>query len=80
MEEDQIVWCGEPIKGHPNRRRLSREQTAKLTVAANLNGTSRSIDVWVLWANLTVLTSGMGPRTPLCSLQVGAMEPTSSGR
>jgi hypothetical protein len=63
-EWKEIKWSGvgEPIKGHPNQRRLSREQSAKLTVTANLNETSRSIDVWVLWARLTVLTSGMRPQ------------------
>jgi hypothetical protein len=62
-EWKKIKWsgAGEPVPGQPNQRRLSRAESKKLTVTATLNESSRSIDIWVLWAHLSVLTSGMRP-------------------
>jgi hypothetical protein len=63
-EWKKIKWsgAGAPVPNHPNRRRLPRDQSAKLTVTANLNNTSRSIDIWVVSADVSVLTSGTRPR------------------
>jgi len=62
-EWKKIKWsgAGEPVEGRPNRRRVSREESGQFSVTASLNETSRSIDVWVMWAQLTVLTSGTRP-------------------
>jgi len=62
-EWNRIQWSGpgEKINGAPNRRRLSRSSAGRLTVAASLDNSRDEIDVWVLWAEVEVRTSGLRP-------------------
>jgi hypothetical protein len=62
-EWKKIKWsgAGQPVPGQPNQRRLSRAESVKLTVTATLNESAQSIDIWVMWAQLSVLTGGMRP-------------------
>jgi hypothetical protein len=59
----QIQWSGdgEPVKGKPNERRLSLEKSAKRHVEVRVGETSDHLDLWILWAGITILTSGPRP-------------------
>lgn len=64
-EWKQIKWSGdmgEPVSGQPNRRRLTRAVSKKFHVEAALGGVSRYVDVWILWATIKILTTGVLPR------------------
>ena len=59
-----ITWSGDTgsaVPGHLNQRSLSRAASQKLHVEAALGGQSDSVDVWVLWATVTILTTGTTP-------------------
>jgi hypothetical protein len=61
---NQISWSGDAgtvVPGHPNQRNLSRAASKKYQIQASLGGVSDSLDVWVLWATVTILTSGHRP-------------------
>ena len=66
-----ITWSGDgaAVLGHLNQRSLSRATSKKLHVEAALGGQSDSVDVWVLWATVTNLTSST---TPANAVQYGA--------
>jgi hypothetical protein len=54
-----ITWSGgSPVSGHPLQRKLSKTTSAKTTITASSGSTSRSINVWIVWANVTVAHSG----------------------
>ncbi len=67
-----IKWSGD--SGSPgdnaNQRKLSRVASKKLHVEAELGGVKDFVDVWVLWAAVTINTSGA---TPPNSAQFGAI-------
>ncbi len=70
-EWTQINWSGDTgteVAGHRNRRKLSRATSKKHHVEAELGGESDHVDVWILWATATILTSGT---TPANSAQFG---------
>jgi len=69
---NKINWSGDPgtaVPGHANQRSLSRATSKKFHVEASLGGVSDSVDVWILWATVTILTSGT---TPPNAVQYGA--------
>jgi len=54
-----ILWSGgEAVAGNPLQRKVSKSTSAKTTVTATLGSTSQSINVWVVWADLTIKVSG----------------------
>jgi hypothetical protein len=63
-EWKQIKWSGysghlnDAIESSPNRRKLSLSVSKKYHVEASLGGVSGSLDVWVLWATVQILTKG----------------------
>ncbi len=60
----KIKWSGDSgteVPGKPNQRRLSRAVSKKLHVEAELGGVKDFVDVWVLWATVTILTTGTTP-------------------
>jgi hypothetical protein len=62
-EWKQIAWAGgDPVPGKPNQRLVSRQQAQQITVGATIQGRGPQVTVWVLWAAITVQTSG--PRPP----------------
>jgi hypothetical protein len=65
-----IRWSGD--SGSPgdksNQRRLSRATSKKLHVEAELGGVKDSLDVWILWATVTILTND---KTPANSAKFG---------
>jgi hypothetical protein len=67
----QINWSGD--SGSPgdkaNQRKLSRADSRKFHVEAELGGVKDHVDVWVLWADLVILTSG---KTPTNAVQFGS--------
>lgn len=65
-----INWSGDSGSpgDQPNQRKLSRAASKQLHVGAELGGVQDSLDVWVLWAGITILTSG---KTPANSAQFG---------
>lgn len=68
----QIVWSGDSgssVSGHRNQRSLSRATSRKYHAVASLGGVSDFVDVWILWATVTVLTNGT---TPANAVQYGA--------
>jgi hypothetical protein len=63
-EWKQIQWSvhsGEAVQNFPNRRKLSLSISKKYHVEAKLGGVSDSLDVWVLWATVEILTKGPRP-------------------
>lgn len=63
-EWKQIQWSGdsgEAVQNFPNRRKLSQAASKKYHVEAKLGGVSDSLDVWVLWAAVEILTQGARP-------------------
>ncbi|OGP79420.1 MAG: hypothetical protein A2V86_01760 [Deltaproteobacteria bacterium RBG_16_49_23] len=55
----KIKWSGDAgtlVKGKLNQRRLSRKNSKKYHVEAELGGVKDYVDVWVLWATITILT------------------------
>jgi hypothetical protein len=61
-EWGQIAWAGgEAIPGRPNQRLVSRQQAGKTTVMATIGGSGPQVTVWVVWAIVTVQTSGLRP-------------------
>lgn len=70
----QIQWsdAGTAVPGHANQRSLSRAAARKYQVQASLGGVSDSLDVWIIWADLTILTSGHRPANAVAHpVQVG---------
>jgi hypothetical protein len=68
----QINWSGDsgsPVPGKPNQRKLSRASSKKYHVEAELGGVKDDLYVWVLWAEVTILTSGT---TPANAVQFGS--------
>lgn len=59
----RIKWsgAGERVADKPNQRRLSRAKSKKYRVVASLGGREQHVDVWVLWATITILTKGNAP-------------------
>jgi hypothetical protein len=71
-EWKQINWSGDSgtaVPGKPNQRKLSRSTSKKYHVEAELGGVKDHVDVWVLWATVTILTSST---TPANAVQFGA--------
>lgn len=66
-----INWSGDSGSpgDKPNQRKLSRAASKKLHIEAELGGVKDTLDVWVLWATVTILTSGT---TPTNAVQFGA--------
>jgi hypothetical protein len=58
-----IAWSGgEPVAGKPNQRRISRHSAGSTTITASLGTNTQKVVVWVMWADMSVLTKG--PRPP----------------
>lgn len=71
-EWSQINWSGDTgsaVPDHPNQRLLSRSTSQRYHVEAELGGVRDHVDVWILWASVTILTSGT---TPANAVQYGA--------
>lgn len=55
----QIQWSGDagvPVSGKPNQRRIPRAKSARHRLKASLGGTTAELDLWVIWATVTVRT------------------------
>src|SRR5262245_19199315 len=60
----KIRWSrdsGESVPGKPNQRKLTSAKSKHYHVVAKLGGVEDHVDVWVLWASVTILTSGIAP-------------------
>lgn len=69
---NKINWSGDSgtdVPGHPNQRKLSRAAAKHYHVEAELCGDRDHVDVWVLWATVTIQTTGT---TPPNAVQFGA--------
>jgi len=67
----QINWTGDSgtaVTGKLNQRKLSRSASKKYHVEAELGGVKDDLYVWVLWVEVTILTSGT---TPTNAVQFG---------
>ena len=63
-EWTQISWSGDsgsPMPGKANQRKIPRSTSKKLHVEAELGGVKDHVDIWVLWATVTVKTTGTSP-------------------
>lgn len=55
----QIQWSGDagvPVLGKPNQRRIPRAKSKRHRLKASLGGNIAALDVWVIWATVTVRT------------------------
>ena len=52
----KIVWSGksEPVPGNPLQRRVSKSESKEMPVTARLGDSVSSLDVWIIWATVTV--------------------------
>jgi hypothetical protein len=56
---NQIQWsAGEAVPGRPFQRRVTKTSSVETTVTATLGSTNLSLDVWIVWADLTIKVSG----------------------
>jgi hypothetical protein len=61
-EWSQIAWSGgEPIRGSPNQRRVSRQAAATTTITASIGTSTQKLVLWIIWADVSVLTKGPRP-------------------
>ena len=63
-EWKQIQWSGDSGVAVPNagnRRQLSLAASKKFHIEAKLGGVSDTLDLWVLWATVEILTKGPRP-------------------
>ncbi len=63
-EWKQIQWSGdsgEAVPNFPNRRKLSLATSKKYHIEAKLGTGSDSIDLWVVWATVEIVTKGPRP-------------------
>jgi hypothetical protein len=57
-----LTWSGgEAVPGNPLQREVSKTTSAETTVKASLGSTNLSLNVWVIWSTVTILTSGTKP-------------------
>jgi len=71
----KIKWSGDAgtlVKGKLNQRRLSRNASKKYHVEAELGGVKDDVNVWVLWAKVTI-DSNPNHVTPPNSVQFGTL-------
>src|SRR3954468_18246223 len=58
-----IKWTGgEVVKEKPSQRKISLAISRKHRVEAKLGGVSDFIELWILWANVEILTKGTRPK------------------
>jgi hypothetical protein len=62
-EWKQLVWSGDKgeAAGLTNRRKFSLATSKVLHLEVSLGGVSKTVDIWVLWATLDILTKGSRP-------------------
>jgi hypothetical protein len=66
-----ITWAGgEAVQGKKLQRKVPTASAAKTTVTASIGSRSDHVDVWVVWANVTIQTAGT---TPANAVQFGAI-------
>jgi hypothetical protein len=59
-----LQWSGdrgELVPGHLNRRRISRANSVVLRPAVSLGDRSQSVEIWVLWATIEIISRGAMP-------------------
>lgn len=64
IEEWKLIkWSGgKPVQNKPNRRTVDRGASIKETIKAELGGTSLTLDIWVVSADIEILTDGPRPK------------------
>jgi len=56
-----ITWTGgDPVAGHPLKRKVSKATSAKTRVTATC-GSSDYVDIWILWADVEIKMTGTTP-------------------
>ncbi len=74
-EWKQISWKGgKPVSGHPNQRLLERAQSGKAIVEASIGAHKKQLTLWIIWADVKVLTKGPRP-APAVSWSKGVLFP-----
>lgn len=61
----KINWWGDKgdeVPGKPNQRKLSRSESKTLEIEADLGGVNDKLSIWVVWAEITIHTSGTTPK------------------
>jgi hypothetical protein len=57
-----IQWKGgEPVPGNLLQRLVTKTNSVETTVTASLGSSSASLNVWVIWATINILTNGPTP-------------------
>jgi len=55
-----LTWSGggQAVPGNPLQWRVPKNASAKTTVTASCCGNSTNVNIWIIWANLTIKTGG----------------------
>jgi hypothetical protein len=57
-----LTWTGgNAVTGNSLRRKVSKGTSAKTTVKAVCGTSEKEVDIWIIWANITIQTSGNQP-------------------
>ena len=57
-----IQWSGgEPVSGNPLQRAVSKTNSVETIVTASLGGSTTNLNVWVIWATVSIQMSGTNP-------------------
>ena len=65
---NQNQWSGgEAVPGNPWQHRVTKTVSAETTVTATLGSTNKSVNVWIIWATVTIQASESNP-SPLSFL------------
>ncbi len=57
-----VTWTGgDAVPGYPLQRSVSKSTSAKTTVTASYGSSSTNCNVWIVWATVSIQTSGSNP-------------------
>jgi len=60
--QEYITWTGgEEVTGKPLERKVSKSTSQKVHVECKAGSTKDHVDIWIMWANITIHTSGQQP-------------------
>ncbi|MBS1328991.1 MAG: hypothetical protein HP043_03200, partial [Dialister sp.] len=60
--KELISWTGgEEVKGNPLQRKISKDESQKVTVKAVCGTSEKEVDIWIIWSTIIIQRSGTKP-------------------